>query len=148
MYPCVCACTLSWPVPAQLYALNIQSLHSRSTPSQKLLRIDRWPTVHTLQHDAPAPAQAQARVRWRMLLLVFFLSRVDDSHDKVLKLAPLKQPLSKVNLNVPVELPGVYVFNEAPRYDSRGFFRGIETCIFASRMCACACTHVQACLRG
>jgi len=32
-----------------------------------------------------------------MLLLVFFLSYVDDSHDKVWKLALLKQLLSKVN---------------------------------------------------
>lgn len=36
--------------------------------------------------------------RKRMLLLVFFLSHVDDSRDKVLKLAPLEQLQSKVNL--------------------------------------------------
>lgn len=56
-----------------------------------------------------------------MLLLVFFLSHVDDSHDKVLKLAPLKQLLSKVNLNLPIERPGLFIFNEAPGYDSLGF---------------------------
>lgn len=54
-----------------------------------------------------------------MLLLVFFLSHVDDSHDKVLKLALLKQLLSKVNLNLPIERPAVFIFNEAP--NSRGF---------------------------
>lgn len=32
-----------------------------------------------------------------MPLLVFFLSHVDESRDKVLKLAPLRQLLSKVN---------------------------------------------------
>lgn len=56
-----------------------------------------------------------------MLLLVFFLSHVDDSHDKVLKLAPREQLLSKVNFNLPIERPGVFIFNEAPRYDSRAF---------------------------
>ncbi len=56
-----------------------------------------------------------------MLLLVFFWSHVDDSHDKVLKLAPLKQLPSKVNFNLPTERPGAFVFNETPRYDSRGF---------------------------
>lgn len=56
-----------------------------------------------------------------MLLLVFFLSHVDDSHDKVLKLAPLKQLLANVNLYLPVELHGVFVFSKTPRYDSRGF---------------------------
>lgn len=56
-----------------------------------------------------------------MLLLVFFLSHVDDSHDKVLKLASLEQLLSKVNVNLPIERLGVFIFNEAPRYDSRGF---------------------------
>lgn len=56
-----------------------------------------------------------------MLLLVFFLSHVDESHDKVLKLAPLKHLPSKVNFNLPIERPGVFIFSEAPRYYSRGF---------------------------
>lgn len=70
-----------------------------------------------------------------MLLLVFFLSHVDDSRDKVLKLAPLKQLLSKVNLNLPTQRTRLFVFNETPRYDLRGF-RGMETRIFVSAQLA------------
>lgn len=49
-----------------------------------------------------------------MLLLVFFSSHVDDFRDKVLKLAPFKQLLSKVNLIPPTERHRVFVFIEAP----------------------------------
>lgn len=73
-----------------------------------------------------------------MLLLVFFLSHVDDFHDKVLKLEPLKQLLSKVNFNLPIEWHGVFIFNGALRYDQRGF---VVTCV-------CMNTHVHACLCG
>lgn len=55
-----------------------------------------------------------------MLLLVFFLSHVDDSHDKVLKLAPLKRLPSKVNLDLPIEWPAVFMFTGTPRYYLRG----------------------------
>lgn len=54
-----------------------------------------------------------------MLLLVFFWSLVDDSRDKVLKSAPLRQLLPMVNLNPPIERSGVFVFDEASRFDSR-----------------------------
>lgn len=71
-----------------------------------------------------------------MLLLVFFLSHVDDFHDKVLKLAPLKQLLSKVNLNLPIEQPGLFIFNEAPGYDLLGFLglRDTYLCQQSSRV--------------
>lgn len=49
-----------------------------------------------------------------MLLLVFFLSHVEDFRDKVLKLAPLKQLPSKVNLIPPTERHRVFVFTQAP----------------------------------
>lgn len=82
-----------------------------------------------------------------MLLLVFFLSHVDDSHDKVLKLALLKQLLSKVNLNLPIERAGLFVFNEAPRYDSRGLRHwDVHICIGGVCTCVCIGTHVRACL--
>lgn len=78
-----------------------------------------------------------------MLLLVFFLSHVDDSHDKVLKLAPLKRLLSKVNFYLPIERPGVFIFNEAPRYDSRGF---VVSSIFVSRARTCVCQPTCSCM--
>lgn len=53
-----------------------------------------------------------------MLLLVLFLSRVDESRDKVLKLAPLRQLLSKVNPNVLAEQPRVFILIAVSGYGS------------------------------
>lgn len=72
-----------------------------------------------------------------MLLLVFFLSRVADSRDKVLKLAPLGQLLSKSNLNLPNETPlGCLLFDEASRFPLVAEFERVAAlirAIFTSR---------------
>lgn len=63
-----------------------------------------------------------------MLLLVLFLNHVDESRDKALKLASLRQLKSKVNLNLPVEQPTVFILIEVSGYDSRSLGGGRHMC--------------------
>lgn len=74
-----------------------------------------------------------------MLLLVFFLSHVDESRDKVLKLAPLRQLLSKVNQNLLAEHRRVFILIAVSGYGS----------VWDTHMRVCrarTCTHAHGCL--
>lgn len=70
----------------------------------------------------------------------------------MLKLALLKQLPSKVNCNVPTEEHGVFVFSEAPEYDSRGF--AVLRCTYLCQQnlhvllhqSACSCMFVGMCM--
>ena len=78
----------------------------------------------------------------RMPVLVFFLSHVDDSHDKVLKLAPLTQLPSKVNVN----LEGSLSMRHRDKW-LEGVLCGVEMCAYLCQRALHVRRYLYTCLR-
>lgn len=68
-------------------------------------------TVHRLKHNTPTFTRTYTRKSPidNAASCIFFLNHVDESRDKALKLASLRQLKSKANVNLPVEQPTVFI---------------------------------------